>query len=116
MDARDEIWSAIVACNTAWLEGRSAETGALFAVDAIMVRPDLAVVRGRDAIVRSFVDYVRDVTTRPSPHDATPSRPGPAWWHDAGCRCGSRYRGPRPAPRRFHAPHSSPRRPARWLL
>ena len=57
-DAR-AIWAAIHEANQAWLRGEPRATAALFDADVVGVAPDLEhTVRGRDAMVQSFVDYV----------------------------------------------------------
>ena len=63
-DDSDAIWRAIAGANQAWLRGDPAATAPLFAPDVVAVPPDLgATVRGRDAMVQSFVDYVAQVKT-----------------------------------------------------
>src|SRR5262249_35781377 len=50
--------------NRAWLEGRPADVGALFADDVVFVAADQSVaLRGRAAMVQSYVDYVAAVKT-----------------------------------------------------
>ncbi len=63
-DEAEALWHAVQACNRAWLEGRPHDTAELFAQDAVMVAPDLSTtLRGRDAIVASFVEYTASVQT-----------------------------------------------------
>jgi uncharacterized protein (TIGR02246 family) len=64
MSDEDQIWDAIVAANQAWLRGEPAAVAALFAPDVVGIHPNLdGAVRGRDAMVQSFVDYVAQVRT-----------------------------------------------------
>ena len=70
-DTADEIWRAVEASNRAWLDGRARDVAALFADDVVFVAPDQTVaLRGRDAMVQSYVDYVAAVTTHAFTVDA----------------------------------------------
>ncbi|NIP60046.1 MAG: SgcJ/EcaC family oxidoreductase [Gemmatimonadetes bacterium] len=61
----EELWERVREANRAWTEGRPKEVAALFHRDAVMAGPDgRELVRGREAIVESFVDYCRRATTR----------------------------------------------------
>jgi uncharacterized protein (TIGR02246 family) len=58
------IWEMVLAANRAWREGRPEDVASLFHRDVVMESPDGAVpCRGRDAMVRSFVEYTRAVDT-----------------------------------------------------
>lgn len=57
-DEAEAIWRAVVASNAAWTRGEPRGVADLYAEDAVMVAPDLAAtVRGREAIVQSYVEY-----------------------------------------------------------
>jgi uncharacterized protein (TIGR02246 family) len=59
VDDAAAIWSAIHDANQAWMRGEPEATAALFADDVVGVAPDLEhTVRGKAAMVKSFVDYV----------------------------------------------------------
>ena len=54
----EEIWRAIKEANLAWKRGEPEATASLFADDVVMVAPAAGVrISGRDAMVKSFVDY-----------------------------------------------------------
>jgi hypothetical protein len=58
------IWERVVAANRAWREGRPEEVASLFHREVVMESADgLVACRGRDAMVRSFVEYARAVDT-----------------------------------------------------
>jgi uncharacterized protein (TIGR02246 family) len=60
----DEIWRAVTAANRAWVGGNPDGVATLFHEHAIMAVPGQARrLHGRDAIVRSYADYVRQVRT-----------------------------------------------------
>jgi len=61
----EELWRRVRDANRAWTEGRPEEVGPLFHRSAVMAGPDGGeLIRGREAIVASFVDYCRRATTR----------------------------------------------------
>lgn len=61
----EELWGRVRDANRAWTEGRPEEVGPLFHLSAVMAGPDGGeLIRGREAIVASFVDYCGRATTR----------------------------------------------------
>ncbi|HZR08441.1 MAG TPA: nuclear transport factor 2 family protein [Myxococcales bacterium] len=59
-----EIWELIRRSNRAWIAGAAHEVSGLFDDDAVVVAPGLeAKVQGREAIVRSYEDYVHHART-----------------------------------------------------
>jgi uncharacterized protein (TIGR02246 family) len=63
-DEQREIWELIRRSNRAWQAGAVHEVADLFADDAVLVAPRLqGTVAGRDAIVRSYEDYVHHART-----------------------------------------------------
>ena len=63
-EASEQIWKAIQAANRAWLDGRPEEVASLFHEDVVMIAPNMErVVRGRDAMVQSSIDYCAQVKT-----------------------------------------------------
>jgi ketosteroid isomerase-like protein len=58
------IWESVLAANRAWRGGDPAGVAPLFHRDVVMEAPDGRLLcQGRDAMVRSYVDYTRAVTT-----------------------------------------------------
>ena len=63
-DEQSEIWEMVRRSNRAWMAGAVHEVANLFADDAVVVAPGLLTrAEGRDAIVRSFEDYVHHART-----------------------------------------------------
>lgn len=59
-----EIWELIRGSNRAWMAGAAHEVSSMFDDDAVVVAPGLqARVQGREAIVRSYEDYVHHAHT-----------------------------------------------------
>jgi ketosteroid isomerase-like protein len=58
------IWDAIRASNAAWFGGEPEGVADLFHEDVVMASPDgTPVSEGKEAMVRSFVEYCRSVVT-----------------------------------------------------
>ena len=58
------IWNAIKASNAAWFGDEPERVADLFHDDVVMASPDgTPVSEGKEAMVRSFVEYCRSVTT-----------------------------------------------------
>ncbi len=63
-DSAAEIWTAIQTAHETWLAGRPEGVAKLFHRNVAMDSPDgKEIVRGRDAMVRSYVDYCAHVKT-----------------------------------------------------
>ena len=63
-DEQREIWELVRRSNRAWVSGAAHEVAALFDVAAVVIAPGLqGRVEGRDAIVRSYEDYVHHART-----------------------------------------------------
>ena len=63
-DEQREIWELIRRSNRAWLAGAAHEVANLFDEDAVVIAPRLqGRMEGRDAIVRSYEDYVHHART-----------------------------------------------------
>jgi len=61
----EQIWQAIEAANAAWLSGSPDDVAPLFHDDVVMAAPDgRPFQQGSEALVQSYVDYCREVTTR----------------------------------------------------
>jgi uncharacterized protein (TIGR02246 family) len=59
-----EIWELIRRSNRAWVAGAPHEVSSLFDEEAVVVAPGLqGRVQGRDAIVRSYEEYVHHART-----------------------------------------------------
>lgn len=59
-----EIWELIRRSNRAWVSGAAHEVSSLFDDEAVVVAPRLqGRVQGRDAIVRSYEEYVHHART-----------------------------------------------------
>lgn len=64
MSDAEQIWEAIEAANAAWLAGRPEEVAPLFHPEVVMAMPDGRPFQlGMAAMVQSYVDYCRQVTT-----------------------------------------------------
>jgi len=64
-DEQQEIWELIRRSNRAWVAGAVHEVANLFADDAVVVAPGLqGRAEGRDAIARSYEDYVHHARTQ----------------------------------------------------
>jgi uncharacterized protein (TIGR02246 family) len=64
-DEQREIWELIRRSNRAWVAGAAHEVASLFDEEAVVVAPGLqGRVQGRDAIVRSYEEYVHQAHTR----------------------------------------------------
>lgn len=60
----DAIWGVVVDLNRAWFEGRSQDLAPFFHPSVVMFAPTgERLLEGRDAMVRSFVDYTAAVRT-----------------------------------------------------
>ncbi len=58
------IWASVLAANRAWREGRPQDVASLFHRDVVVEAPDGRLLsRGREAMVKSFVDYTQAVDT-----------------------------------------------------
>ena len=63
-DEQREIWDLVRRSNRAWLAGAAHEVGSLFEEGAVLIAPRLqGRVDGREAIVRSYEDYVHHART-----------------------------------------------------
>jgi uncharacterized protein (TIGR02246 family) len=63
-EAEREIWNLIRASNRAWTEGDLAAVADFFDEGAVLVKPGLGGrVEGREAIVKSYEDYVHHAQT-----------------------------------------------------
>ena len=63
-DQEMEIWMLVRESNRAWVGGALGELGNFFAPDAVVVAPRLqARVAGREAIVKSFQDFLHHART-----------------------------------------------------
>jgi uncharacterized protein (TIGR02246 family) len=63
-DEQREIWELVRRSNKAWTSGATHEVEKLFDEHAVMIAPGLqGRVEGRDAIVRSYEDYVHHART-----------------------------------------------------
>jgi len=63
-DEQREIWDLIRRSNRAWLAGAAHEVANLFDDEAVVVAPGLqGRLQGREAIVRSYEDYVHHART-----------------------------------------------------
>src|SRR3977135_4119090 len=63
-DEQREIWELVRRSNRAWVSGAAHEVAALFDVAAVVIAPGLqGRVEGRDAIVRSYEDYIHHART-----------------------------------------------------
>jgi uncharacterized protein (TIGR02246 family) len=63
-DEQREIWELVRRGNRAWTAGAAHEVANLFDESAVVVAPGLqGRVQGRDAIVRSYADYVHHART-----------------------------------------------------
>ena len=63
-DEQREIWELIRRANRAWLAGAAHEVASLFDESAVVVAPRLqGRVEGREAIVRSYEEYVHHSRT-----------------------------------------------------
>jgi uncharacterized protein (TIGR02246 family) len=63
-DEQREIWELVRRSNRAWVAGAAHEVATLFDEHAVVVAAGLqARVEGRDAIVRSYQDYVHHART-----------------------------------------------------
>src|SRR6267378_577384 len=63
-DEQCEIWELVRRSNRAWVSGAAHEVAALFDEAAVMIAPGLqGRVEGRDAIVRSYEDYIHHART-----------------------------------------------------
>ena len=63
-EEQHEIWELIRRSNRAWTSGAAHEVASLFDEEAVVVAPGLQErVQGREAIVRSYQDYVHHART-----------------------------------------------------
>lgn len=59
----EALWDRVVAANAAWMHGEPEKVADLFAEDVAMIAPHMQRIDGRAAMVKSFVDYVKQVRT-----------------------------------------------------
>ena len=62
-DEQQEIWQLIREGNRAWTSGAAHELASLYDEGAVVITPDMGRVQGRDAIVRSYEDYLHHART-----------------------------------------------------
>src|SRR6266404_4064858 len=63
-DEQREIWERVRRSNKAWTSGATHEVAELFDEHAVVIAPGLqGRVEGRDAIVRSYEDYIHHART-----------------------------------------------------
>jgi len=63
-DEQREVWELVRRSNRAWVAGAAHEVGDLFDEKAVVVAPGLqGRVEGRDAVVRSYEEYVHHART-----------------------------------------------------
>ena len=59
-----EVWHVIEAINQAWTSDRAGDIAEFLHHDCVMVAPDFdQYLRGRDAVVNSYVEFTRQATT-----------------------------------------------------
>lgn len=64
MSVELSIWESVLAANRAWRGGRPEDVVSLFHRDVVMEAPDGQLLcQGREAMVRSYIDYTRTVDT-----------------------------------------------------
>lgn len=57
------VWARIVSSNRAWFEGRPCEVASIFHPEVVLVSGGEVRLRGREAMVQSYVDYCGAVKT-----------------------------------------------------
>jgi len=62
-DEQQQIWQLIREGNRAWASGAINELAALYDEDAVLITPGMGRVQGREAIVRSYEDYIHHAHT-----------------------------------------------------
>jgi uncharacterized protein (TIGR02246 family) len=64
MSDAEQIWEAIQGANAAWLGGEPTGVAPLFHDEVVMATPGgRPLLQGKAAMVQSYVDYCREVTT-----------------------------------------------------
>ena len=59
-----QVWMQVRETNRAWTAGANHELANLFEPEAVLVKPGEARVQGRDAIVRSYEEFVHQARTQ----------------------------------------------------